>query len=118
TLVQDVVDGLAFAKDDARIKAVVLELDELTGGGLSKLQRVGAAIDEFRSSGKPVIAVADAYGQPAYYIASRADEVYLHPEGFLMLRGFGIYRNYFKEAIDKLKVDWNVFKVGTHKSAI
>lgn len=118
TLVQDVVDGLEFASGDDRIKAVVLELDGLTGGGLSKLQRVGAAIDAFRESGKPVFAMADAYGQPSYYLASRADEVYLHPEGFLMLRGYGVYQGYYREAIDKLKIDWNVFRVGTHKAAV
>jgi protease-4 len=118
TLLQDIVDGLRFARDDDRIKAVLLDLDGFSGGGLSKLQRVGAAIDEFRESGKPVIAMADAYGQPSYYLASRSDQVYMHPEGFLMLRGYGIYQNYFKDAIDKLKIDWNVFKVGTHKSAV
>jgi protease IV len=117
-LLQDIVDGLEFAKDDARIKVVLLDLGTFGGGGLSKLQRVGAAIDDFRESGKPVIAMADGYAQPSYYIASHADQVFMHPEGFLMFRGFGIYQNYFKEAIDKLKVDWNVFKVGTHKSAV
>lgn len=118
TLVQDIIDGLLLASGDDRIKAVVLELDGLTGGGLSKLQRIGAAIDEFRESGKPVFAMADAYGQPSYYLASRADEVYLHPEGFLMLSGYGVYQNYYREAIDKLKIDWNVFRVGTHKAAV
>ncbi|MGH8168355.1 MAG: S49 family peptidase, partial [Woeseiaceae bacterium] len=95
TLVQDIIDGLEFAKDDDRIKAVYFDLDELSGGGLSKLQRVGAAIDAFRESGKPVIAMADAYSQASYYLASRADNVYLHPQGFLMLQGFGIYQNYY-----------------------
>jgi protease IV len=118
TLMQDIVDGLHFARDDDRIKAVLLDLGSFSGGGLSKLQQIGAAIDEFRESGKPVIAVADAYGQPSYYLASRADQVYMHPEGFLMLRGYGIYQNYYKDAIDKLKIDWNIFKVGTHKSAV
>ena len=117
-LVQDIIDGLQFAKDDDRIKVVLLDLDTFGGGGLSKLQRVGAAIDDFRESGKPVIAMADGYAQPSYYIASRADQVFMHPEGFLMFRGYGIYQNYFKESIDKLKIDWNVFKVGTHKSAV
>src|SRR5690606_4661492 len=117
-LVQDIVDGLQFAKDDDRIKVVLLDLDTFGGGGLSKLQRVGDAIDDFRESGKPVIAMADGYAQPSYYVASRADQVFMHPEGFLMFRGYGIYQNYFKEAIDKLRIDWNVFKDGTHKSAV
>lgn len=117
-LVQDIVEGLQFAKNDDRIKVVLLDLDTFGGGGLSKLQRIGAAIDDFRESGKPIMAMADGYTQPSYYIASRADQVFMHPEGFLMFRGYGIYQNYFKDAIDKLKIDWNVFKVGTHKSAV
>jgi protease-4 len=118
TLVQDVVDGLRFAKDDDRIEGVVLDLDSLGRSGLSQLQRVGEAIDDFRTSEKPVIAVADFYGQGAFYLASRADEVYLHPDGAVLLSGFGAYRNYYKSAIDKLLIDWNVFRVGSHKSAV
>ena len=118
TLVQDIIDGLEYAEDDSRIKAVVLDLRALGGGGLSKLQRIGIALDDFRASGKPVIASADFYSQQAYYIASHADEVYMHPDGLLFLPGFAVYRNYFKDAIDKLKIDWNIFKVGTHKSFV
>jgi protease-4 len=118
TLVQDVIDGLEYAADDRRIKGVVLDLGGMGGGGLSKLKRVGDAIDSFRDSGKPVIATADFYDQRAYYLASRADEIYMHPDGFLLFQGFGAYRNYFKSAIDKLKVDWHIFRVGTHKSAV
>jgi protease-4 len=69
TLVQDVIDGLEYAKTDNRIKAVVLDLNGIRGGGLSKLQRIAGAIEEFRSSGKPVIANADFYGQGSYYLA-------------------------------------------------
>lgn len=116
TLVQDIVDGLQYAKDDDRITAVYLDLSAMPGGGLSKLQRIAAAIDDFRAADKIVIANADFYGQGSYYLASHADEIYMHPDGLLILRGFGIYQNYFKQAIDNLKIDWNVFRVGTHKS--
>lgn len=116
TLVQDIVDGLKYAKDDDRITAVYLDLSAVPGGGLSKLQRIGVAIDDFRAADKIVIANADFYGQGSYYLASHADEIYMHPEGLLILRGFGIYQNYFRQAIDNLKIDWNVFRVGTHKS--
>jgi len=116
TLVQDIVDGLQYAKDDDRITTVYLDLSAMPGGGLSKLQRIAAAIDDFRAADKIVIANADFYGQGSYYLASHADEIYMHPDGLLILRGFGIYQNYFKQAIDNLKIDWNVFRVGTHKS--
>ncbi len=119
TLVKDVIDGLRFAADDSRIDAVVLELGGLGGGGLSKLERVAEAIEDFReSSGKPVVATANFYSQGAYYLAAHADEVYMHPEGLFLPTGFEMYLNYYKNAIDKLKVDWNIFRVGTHKSAV
>lgn len=118
TLVQDIVDALEFAKNDDRIDVVYLELTRLFGGGLSKLQHVGAAIEDFRSSGKTVIANADFMSQQSYYIAAFADEVYLHPNGMLFLRGYGRFQQYYKDAIDLLRIDWNIFRVGTHKSFV
>lgn len=118
TLVQDVVDALAFAKTDDRISAVHLELSALGGGGLSKLRRIGAAIDDFKTSGKPVVASADFFSQSSYYLAAHADELYMHPEGMVFVQGYGVFRSYYKEAIDKLRLDWNVFRVGTHKSFV
>ena len=116
TLVQDVIDALAFAKDDDRITAVHLELSALGGGGLSKLRRIGDAIEDFKESGKPVVASADYFSQTSYYLAAFADELYMHPEGMVFIQGYGAYRSYYKEVIDKLRLDWNVFRAGTHKS--
>jgi len=118
TLVRDIVDALAYAKDDDRIELVYLELSNFLGAGLSKLQHIAAAIEDFKSSGKLVIANADFLSQQSYYLAAHADEVYLHPNGLLIIRGYGQYRNYYKDAIDMLRLDWNVFRVGTHKSFV
>ena len=118
TLVQDIVDALEFARTDERITAVHLELSVFASGGLNKLQRVAEAIDAFQESGKPVVASADFFAQQGYYLAAHADELYLHPEGLVLLQGYGSYRNYFKDAIELLRIDWNVFKVGTHKSFV
>ncbi|MCH8116562.1 MAG: S49 family peptidase, partial [Proteobacteria bacterium] len=118
TLVQDIVDALAYAKDDDRIKAVHLDLSGMGRAGLTKLQRVGDAIEDFRLSGKPVIASADFLSQSSYYLAAHATEVYLHPEGALFFQGYGKFRTYFKDAIESLRLDWNVFRVGTHTSFV
>jgi len=118
TLVKDVIDALAFAKTDDRISAVHLELSAISGGGLSKLRRLGEAIEDFKDSGKPVIASADYFSQAGYYLAAHADELYMHPEGMVFLQGYGGFRSYYKDAIDKLRLDWNVFRVGTHKSFV
>jgi protease-4 len=117
TLVQDVVDALEYAADDRHIAAVHLELSGMSGAGLDKLRRVADAIVAFKESGKRVIASADFYTQNAYYLAAHADEVYLNPNGFIFIQGYGSYRTYYKDAIDMLRVDWNVFRVGSHKTA-
>jgi len=118
TLVADIVEALEHASDDDRIELVHLELSALGGAGLNKLQQVAAAMEDFKSSGKRIVASADFYSQQAYYLAAHADEVYMHPEGIVFLQGYGTYRNYYKDAIDLLRIDWNVFKVGTHKSFV
>ncbi len=118
TLLQDIVDALEYAKDDDRIEVVYIELSSLLGAGLSKLQQMSAAIEDFKASGKPVVASADFLSQQGYFIAAHADQVYLHPNGMLFLRGYGRFRSYYKDAIDLLRIDWNVFRVGTHKAFV
>lgn len=118
TLVQDVIEALEHASEDDRIKVVHLDVSGLGGAALSKLQRVAGAIEEFRESGKPVIASADFYTQAGYYLAAHADEVYMHPKGVVFMQGYGSYRTYYKDLLDTLRIDWNVFRVGTHKSFV
>src|SRR5262249_50647131 len=56
--------------------------------------------------------------QERYYLAAQADEIYLDPMGFVLIDGYARYRMFFKEALDKLGVDINVFRVGAYKSAV
>jgi protease-4 len=116
TLVRDVVEAIKHAKTDDRIKVLVLDMSGLAGGGMAKLEEVAAAIRDFRESGKQVIAYGDSYDQAQYYIAANADEVYLDPQGIVLIQGFGYYRTFLKGIIDKLAVDVNVFRAGEFKS--
>lgn len=118
TLLKDVLDAIEAARDDDRLELLVLELSNFGGARLTKLQDVGKALDDFRTSGKKVIAVADFYEQDSYYLAARADEILIHKMGGVILQGMGRYRMYYKEGIDKLGLDVHVFKVGTYKSAV
>ena len=118
TLLKDVVDAIVVAKDDDRVQELVLNLHSFGGAHLTKLQDVAEAVTEFKSSGKKVIAIADNYTQDGYYLAAHADEVIMHKMGGILLEGFGRYRMYDKEGIDKLGLDVNIFKVGTFKSAV
>lgn len=118
TLFQDILDAIAEAAIDDRVSFILLDLSNLGSVGLNQLQTIGAALNTFKESGKKVIAAEDFYQQKAYYLASFADEIYLNPMGGVDLHGIGAYRLYFKDAIDKLKINYNIFRVGTFKSAL
>jgi len=117
TLLWDLVDALKAAKKDARISAVVLDLNSMTAGGQPTLAELTAAIKDFRSSGKKVVAHATSYLQESYYVASAADEIYLDPMGLVAIDGYDRYRTYYKDLLDKLGVEVNLFRVGAYKSA-
>jgi protease-4 len=118
TAFRDLAEALTGARDDARIRLVVLDLDQLTGVSLAHLEALGAALSQIRASGKEVIAVGDGYSQGQYYLAAHASTIYLHPMGQVLLEGFGAFQLYFKDALEKLKVNVHVFRVGEYKAAV
>lgn len=117
-LLQDVLHTIENAKQDRRIKALVLDLHGLGGAGLDKLEQIAVALEDFKQSEKPIYAFGDYYSQNQYYLASQADHLYLNPMGFMLFEGYGRFGTYFKSAIEKLKAETHVFKVGTYKSAV
>jgi protease IV len=116
TLVRDLVDAIAAAKTDKRIEVLVLDLGQMAGGGIAKLEEVAGAIRDFRASGKKVLAFGESYDQSQYYLAAHADEIYLDPQGLVLIEGFGYFRTFLKGVIDKLALDVNVFRAGKFKS--
>jgi len=118
TLVRDIVEAIDTARDDSRITHLLLDTDYMAGASLSKLQEIGAALRRFKATDKPIIAVADYFTQSQYFLAAHADEIILNPLGGVMITGFGSYRSYFKDALDKLNITMNIFRVGQYKSAV
>ncbi|MGV2872571.1 signal peptide peptidase SppA [Colwellia sp. E150_009] len=117
-LLADVLDVISSAKTDDRVQLLVLQVQGLKSAGLSKLQDVGAALIDFKTSGKKIIALGDQYTQDQYYLASYADDIWLNPQGFMLLDGYGRYNMYFKSALEKLAINQHIFRVGTFKSAV
>jgi protease-4 len=118
TQLRDVLRAIDKAADDKRIDRIVLRPDQLGGAGLAALREIHAALAEFKKSGKQVVAYADYLEQRQYYLAAAADEVYLHPEGAMLIEGLSRYRSYYREGLqDKLGVDVHLFRVGEFKSA-
>jgi protease-4 len=118
TLLSDLTDALKAGAKDPRIKLAVLKLDDMGSSGMAQIQELGAAIRDFRKSGKKVVAYGPSYDQNEYYLAAQGDEIALDPMGMLNIEGFSSYNNYFKDALDKLGIQVNVFRVGQYKSAV
>ncbi|MCW8985325.1 MAG: signal peptide peptidase SppA [Thermoanaerobaculales bacterium] len=118
TLLKDVIDAIEAGKDDDRVQALVLNLSAFGGARMTKLQDVRDAIVDFKTTGKKVVAVSDFYEQDAYYLAANADEILVNKMGGVVLYGFGRYKMYYKEGIDRLGLDVHVFRVGEYKSAV
>jgi protease-4 len=117
-LVSDVVKVIETATTDNRIQAMVLDVSALRSASLDKMQRVGVAIESFKAAGKKVFSHGAYFGQTQYYLASYADEISLNPMGAVILEGYGSYPMYYKAALEKLKINTHVFRVGTYKSAV
>ena len=118
TDLHDLVRAIELAADDGRIRMLVLNLDDLAYASAAHAEVIGAALGRFREAGKSTVAVGDGYTQSQYAIASHADAVYMHPDGFLFLPGYGAFRTYFKSLLDNLKLGVHVFRVGEYKSAV
>ncbi|CAH9055415.1 Protease 4 [Pseudoalteromonas holothuriae] len=117
-LLDDVLQVINRATTDESIQVLLLDIGNLYGGHLDKLEVIAQAIDEFKAAGKKVLAHSAYYNQTQYYLAAHADTISLHPYGGVKIKGFASYPMYFKDALDKLKVTQHIFRVGTYKSAI
>ncbi|RQW63717.1 signal peptide peptidase SppA [Vibrio viridaestus] len=114
----DIVDKIRAAKDDKNITGLVLSLSKMSETNLTKLRYIAKAINEFKATGKPVIAVGDYYSQSQYYLASYANKVFLSPDGAVLLKGYSTSGMYYKTLLDKLNINTHIFRVGTYKSAV
>jgi protease-4 len=117
----DVLDGLRRAGSDDRVKALVVKV----GGrpiGLAQVQELHAAIREFAGSGKLTVAWAETFGDFSpgnvpYYLATAFDRIYLQPSGDLGLTGISVQNWFYRGALDKLGVEFQVGARGEYKSA-
>ena len=106
--------ALRKAAADSRIKAVVLEPEDLSIGW-ARLEELRADVEQFRKSGKPVFAYLRAPGTREYYVALAADHIYLGPAEPLMLKGLRAESMSFKNTLDKIGVSVEVEHAGKYK---
>lgn len=118
TRLRDMLEAIHRAAGDSDITQLVIDPNYIRSVGLAALNDLGHAVEAFRSTGKQVIALADSLGQNQYYLASFADEIWLNPNGEIWMDGYSNYRQYYREGLEKLAVEINLFRVGKYKSAM
>ena len=111
------LDALKKAANNDNVKGIYLEAGSLASYP-ADLQELRRAIEEFKKSGKWVVAYGDNYSRGAYYLCSAADEVYLNPSGMIDWNGMSSQPIFYTGLMTKLGINMQVFKVGTYKSAV
>lgn len=114
---QTLTEAIKRAKANKKVKGIYLE-NAVLSGTPATVQELREALVEFKKSGKFIIAYSDNYSQSGYYISSVADKIMLNPEGMIDWHGLASEPMFFKDALAKVGVKMQVFKVGTFKSAV
>lgn len=116
TGLNDILSAIKKAKEEENIKGIYIDAG-LLSTDYATLQEIRSALEDFRKSGKKIIAYADTYSQGSYYLASVADKIYLNPIGMVDWHGIGAQPVFYKDMLAKFGVKFQVVKVGTFKSA-
>lgn len=118
TLLREIVSAIESATYDNSIDEVVIDLDYMGYIGYGSIEEIGKSLKKLKDQNKKITAFSSFFSQERYYIASFADEIIMDPYGEVYFNGLGIYRNYYKDLLDKYSVDVNVFRAGGFKSYV
>ena len=113
----DILEAVKIAKTDNRISGIVLQCNSIQAG-FATTKAIRDALQDFRTSGKWIYAYGQSIAQGDYYIASVADSIFVNNVGMLDLHGIVSTIPFFKNTLDKLGVEMQIFRVGTFKSAV
>ncbi len=114
----DILSAIKKAKENENIKGIYLK-PTMLGASYASLEEIRKALLDFKESGKWIVSYADQYAeQGMYYLASVADKIIINPQGNLAWHGIASQSIFFKDLLDKVGVEMQIFKVGTYKSAV
>lgn len=112
----DVIRMINYAKNDDKIKGIYIK-SGANVNGFATSHELRKAIEDFKQSKKFVLAYSTSISQKAYYIASVADKIYLHPQGMMEWTGLASIVSFYKGTLDKLEIQPEIFFAGKYKSA-
>lgn len=114
----NILSSIEKAKKDDRIKGIYLNVENISAS-IATLEEIRNKLKEFKdSTNKFILSYSEVYGQSAYYISSVADEIYLHPQGMLELKGLAYQGMFFKNTLEKLEIEAQIIRHGKFKSAV
>jgi len=113
----DALKAIEKAKKDDRIKGIYLDMDGASVG-FATAEELRNKLADFKKSGKFVVSYSSQYSHIGYYLASISDEVYLNPQGGVSWQGMCAQVMFYKNLLEKLGVEMQVFRHGQFKSAV
>lgn len=118
TGLDDILASIKRAKSEDDIKGIYIEAGSLASSTPAALEEIRDALVDFKKTGKFIVSYGDTYSQGSYYVCSVADSILINPQGLLDWHGLAMSTMYYKDLLDKVGVNMQVFKVGTYKSAV
>ena len=118
TPINDVLNAISYAAKDERIELVILDFSRLFDVDMAESERIQNALNELSESGKEIWAHATSYTQGSYMLAMAADRVLMDPMGDLVFSGVTSSTTYYKDLLDKLNINVDVYAEGEFKTAV
>ena len=114
----EILAAIKEAKANENIKGIYLQAGAVEGASGASLEEIRGELASFKESGKFIVAYGDQYSQELYYLATIADKLILNPQGSIAWHGLASTPVFYKDLLEKIGVEMQVFKVGTYKSAV
>jgi len=116
--IYDMIINIRKAKNDAHINGILLDFDMGFSGGYASMLELRNELIDFKKSGKFIYSYSQYYTNKNYFLASVADKIYLNKTGEVMLNGLSTDIMFYKNMLEKIGVEVNVFKCGKFKGAV
>ena len=113
----DILKAIAAAKTDDKISGISI-LNNTLSLGIAQTKALRDELEDFKKSGKFVLAYGNVYSQKDYYLNSVANTVYLNPIGELDFKGLSTEVMYYKDFQEKSGLKMEVIRHGKYKSAV
>lgn len=115
--VRGIVKSIEHAKTDDKIKGIYLDIKHIEAG-FASIEEIRNALIDFKKSKKFIYSYSEVYSQKSYYLASTATKLYMNPQGGMEFKGLSAQLMFFKNMLEKLDIEMQIFRHGKFKSAI